>query len=99
MGNSPALPRADSSGFEGSSYGEEATPVAMGQGMMNSSEASTPVPHLKGKGGVLDDGQLTLREQEKVGKIPSSPLLLLLLLLFSLRAMGWLGCIERLLTF
>lgn len=61
------LPRGDSSGVEGSSYNDENTPLAAPQDM-NSSDASTPLPMVRGKG-VLDDGQLTLREQEKVSSV------------------------------
>jgi len=58
------LPRGDSSGIESSSYNDENTPLAPIQNI-DSSGASTPLPAIRGKG-VLDDGQLTLREQEKV---------------------------------
>ncbi|KAF3930910.1 hypothetical protein ABW19_dt0206648 [Dactylella cylindrospora] len=63
-GGTPQLPRGDSSGIDASSYNDENTPV--GPQHADSSDVSTPIPRIGGKGGVLDDGQLTLREQEKI---------------------------------
>ncbi|KAF3926392.1 hypothetical protein AA313_de0204038 [Arthrobotrys entomopaga] len=62
-GGTPQLPRGDSSGIDASSYNDENTPIAQ---PADSSDVSTPIPRIGGKGGVLDDGQLTLREQEKI---------------------------------
>ncbi|KAF3922652.1 hypothetical protein ABW21_db0202048 [Orbilia brochopaga] len=64
VGGTPQLPRGDSSGIDASSYNDENTPLAPQQ--EDSSDVSTPIPRISGKGGVLDDGQLTLREQEKI---------------------------------
>ncbi|KAF3916812.1 hypothetical protein ABW20_dc0108929 [Dactylellina cionopaga] len=63
-GGTPQLPRGDSSGIDASSYNDDNTPIAHPQG--DASDVSTPIPRIGGKGGVLDDGQLTLREQEKI---------------------------------
>ncbi|KAK6363005.1 hypothetical protein TWF730_000454 [Orbilia blumenaviensis] len=58
------LPRGDSSGIDASSYNDENTPMAPHN--EDSGDVSTPIPRIGGKNGVLDDGQLTLREQEKI---------------------------------
>jgi hypothetical protein len=71
FGGSPALPQAGSSDVGDSTYrsrgDDEETPVGPMAGPA-SSVGSTPVaPIPRGKGGVLEyDGQMTLREQEKV---------------------------------
>ncbi|KAK6357349.1 hypothetical protein TWF718_001662 [Orbilia javanica] len=57
------LPRGDSSGIDASSYNDD-TPL--GPNNDDSGDLSTPMPRIGGKGGMLDDGQLTLREQEKI---------------------------------
>ncbi|EWC44591.1 hypothetical protein DRE_06672 [Drechslerella stenobrocha 248] len=63
-GDTPRLPRGDSSGIDASSYNDDNTPIAPQND--DSGDVSTPIPRIGGKAGVLDDGQLTLREQEKV---------------------------------
>ncbi|KAF3090431.1 hypothetical protein TWF102_007660 [Orbilia oligospora] len=58
------LPRGDSSGIDASSYNDDSTPL--GPNNDDSGDVSTPIPRIGGKAGMLDDGQLTLREQEKI---------------------------------
>jgi hypothetical protein len=68
LGNSPALPHAGSSDVGDSTYqsrGDETTIGPIGPASSIDSTPIAPIP--RGKGGILEhDGQMTLREQEKV---------------------------------
>lgn len=67
--DSPALPQAGSSDVGDSTYQTRGDETTIGPaGIPSSSVNSTPLaPIPRGKGGVLEhDGQMTLREQEKV---------------------------------